>query len=597
MSGRGHIPQHKIDEVRAAADVVEIVGRRVKLAQKGRDWWGLCPFHGDKDPSLKVDRGRGTWYCFGCGEGGSAFTFLMKDEGLSFPEAVRLLAQRYGVELPRPNLSPEEKQAQQRRERLLRVLEAAGKFFSDQLAGPGGRAARDYLHQKRRLEPATVEAFGLGWAPDAWEALGRALAAAGAPRELLVEAGLTVPRDRGQGAYDRFRGRVMFPIRDATGRVVSFGGRLLAQGEPKYLNGPESPVFAKSRTLYNLHAARPHMRKRDRALVVEGYFDVITCAACGFPEVVAPMGTALTPQQVRRLKGQAAEAVLVFDGDQAGLRAARRSLPVFLGEGLAARVLLLPSGEDPDTFLQGQGPEAFERAVEAARPLVEVVLEEIAAEGDTGTPEGKSRVVGQAGEVLKQVTDPVARWGHLERLARRLELPAAVVAARLGLPAPGRSRPPAPSPPAKSAGLCFDNDRCALELAFSGPRAARVLAEGGALDELADPELAQVAEAIKALLAEGGEPTAAAVADRLAEASLAGLAGGLAQAAVSLEGDAAEEEARLFLELHQRRLAKRRQSRERLARIRDAAGGRSPDPGFEPSQIDSVHLLASQEKK
>jgi DNA primase len=398
MTPGGYIPEDKIEEVRLAADVVDVVGKRVRLTQKGKDFWGLCPFHGDSDPSLKVDRGRGTWHCFGCSEGGSVFTFVMKDEALSFPEAVRELAVRYGVEMPAPKLTPDQRKKIELRDRLLRVLEMAGKFFVQQLNSPSGRQAREYLFQQRGLDEDTVRTFGLGYAPDAWEALGRYLADQKISRELAVDAGLVINRDRGDGAYDRFRGRVMFPIRDAMGKLVSFGGRILGDGEPKYMNGPESPAFSKSRTLYNLNLARTAMRKKDRALVVEGYFDVITCAAHGFSETVAPMGTALTAEQVRRLKGQAAEAVLVFDGDQAGMRAATRSLPVFLGEAMNARVLILPQDDDPDTFLRKQGSEAFEEAIGQARPLVEMVLDSIVAQGDLGTPEGKSRVVGEVGK-------------------------------------------------------------------------------------------------------------------------------------------------------------------------------------------------------
>jgi len=557
VNSAGYIPEDKIEEVRLAADVVDVVGKRVRLTQKGRDYWGLCPFHGDKDPSLKVDRGRATWHCFGCGEGGSVFTFVMKDEGLSFPEAVRELAARYGVDLPAPKLSPAQRKQMELRDRLLRVLEMAGKFFIQRLNSPQGQAARQYLFERRGLDGETVEAFGLGYAPDAWEDLGRYLGDKQVPRELAVQAGLVINRDKGSGAYDRFRGRVMFPIRDATGRVVSFGGRIMGEGEPKYMNGPESPVFSKSRTLYNLDQARPAMRKKDRALVVEGYFDVITCAAHGFTEAVAPMGTALTAEQVGRLRGQASEAVLVFDGDQAGLKAATRSLPVFLGEDMPARVLLLPQGEDPDTFLQKNGAEAFAQAVEEARPLVEMALDSLVENGDLSTPEGKSRVVGEAGAVLKAIKDPVPRWLYLERLARRLGLPPQVVAARLGLPLPSQAGPPRtkPRPPRRGAGLCFDDERCLLELALASPQAARELCREGVLDELADPQLEAVAAALRRILERGGQPSPAAVMDALEDPSLAGLVGQLAEAAPSLASESLGQQVKGYLQTRARKLA------------------------------------------
>lgn len=589
MTPGAYIPEDKIEEVRLAADVVDVVGKRVRLTKKGKDFWGLCPFHGDSDPSFKVDRGRGTWHCFGCSEGGSVFTFVMKDEGLSFPEAVRELANRYGVELPAPKLTPDQRRKMEVRDRLLRVLQMAGKFFVQQLNSPSGRGAKNYLRERRGLDEDTVRAFGLGFAPDAWEALGRVLADQQVPEDLVVEAGLAIRRDKGRGAYDRFRGRVMFPIRDATGKLVSFGGRIMGDGEPKYMNGPESPVFSKSRTLYNLDQARPAMRKKDRALVVEGYFDVITCAAHGFSETVAPMGTALTAQQVRRLKGQAAEAVLVFDGDSAGLRAATRSLPVFLAEAMPARVLLLPQGEDPDTFLRDQGSEAFEQAVAKARPLVEMVLDSILEQGDLATPEGKSRVAAEAGGVLKSISDQVTRWLYLQRLAGKLGVPPQVMASQLGLPLPQETRAMRPqAAQARQRGnICFDEERCLLELAFASPRAAQELDARDALQGLSDPALESVAAAVKQVLAGGGKPTPAAVIDRLEDNSLAGLVSQLAEAAPSLS----DENISLQVESYLKSRA-RQQAQAKLDEIKAEMNA-----AFQAGDTERVSRLQASSKK
>lgn len=543
-----HIPDHKIDEVRLAADIVQVVGQRVRLTKKGKDWWGLCPFHGDKDPSFKVDRERGTWYCFGCGEGGSVFNFLMKDEGLSFPEAVRELAQRFGVELPKPRLNPQEQEAERQRQALYGVLTKAQEYFRRCLASPAGGAARDYL-ARRGLEPEAIDRFGLGFAPDQWEGLRRHLASQGVDQDQAVAAGLLVPRDRGPGAYDRFRGRVTVPIRDLKGRVISFGGRILGDGEPKYLNGPESPLFNKSATLFNLDRARKAMRKRDRALLVEGYFDAIICAVFGFEETVAPMGTALTARQVRLLSRQASETILVFDGDQAGRRAARRALPLFLAEQAPVKVLHLPAGEDPDSFLRNQGPQAFEELLQQARPLTEMVLEEIVAAGDLSTPEGRSKVAAQAGEVLKAIKDPVASWLYLERLAGSLGLPPAVLAQRLGMPLPrrGGAAAPAARPARRSDCLVWDNERCILELALCSPAACRVLAQGGALQGMSDPRLQAVAQAILAVLERGADPRPDAVTLALEDQSLAGLVSGLAQCDLRLDDQEAVQQAHSVL--------------------------------------------------
>ena len=555
--------------MRQAADIVAVVGKRVRLTKKGKDWWGRCPFHGDTDPSFKVDRQRGSWYCFGCGEGGSTFTFVMKDLGISFPEAVRELAMQFGVELPSPELGPAEKKAQEERGRLRRVLDLARDFFRDTLAGPKGASARAYLAEARELADETVREFEVGFAPDDWEGLGRYLAAKGVPTDLAVMAGLLVNRDNKPGAYDRFRGRVMFPIRDTGGRVISFGGRILGEGEPKYMNGPETPLFNKSAALFNLDKARAPMRKAGRALVVEGYLDAVTCHASGFGETVAPMGTALTSRQVRILKRNAPETVLVFDGDEAGARAAVRALPIFQEEDAAARALLLPQGEDPDSFLRNQGPKAFARSLEEARPLVEVVLERITVQGDTSTPEGRSLVAQEAGKVIKAIKDPMARWLYLELQAKALGVPPEVMAARLGLPVPvsARSRRRRMAGPAPSArpGPSADSEHCVLELALCSGEACRVLAEGGAFGLLADPALALVGQALNTVLARGQEPTAGAVMDALSDQGLAGLVSRLAQCNLELT----PEEARCEAEILLTRLAE--QARQRKGRELDRA--------------------------
>ncbi|MCB2189099.1 MAG: DNA primase [Deltaproteobacteria bacterium] len=549
---QARIPEHKIEEVRQAADIVEVVGKRVRLVQAGRSHKGLCPFHGDQDPSLIVNRERGTWHCFGCGEGGNVFSFVMKDEGLSFPEAVRELARRHGVVLPTAELSPEETRREAARQRLLGVLEEAARWFSGQLAAPGGAAARSYLLEKRGLAPETVAEFGLGWAPAGWENLRRHLSSRGIGEELGVAAGLLASRDKGPGSYDRFRERVIFPIHNAGGRVVSFGGRIMGAGEPKYLNGPESSLFQKSKLLYNYHRARPQMFRKGRVLVAEGYFDVITLAAYGFTEAVAPMGTALTADQARRLAGQGAQVFLVFDGDAAGKKAARRSLDLFLAEGVSPRVLLLPNGEDPDSFLRAQGAPALETALAASRPLVEEVLAWILTAGDLDSPEGKSRAVAEAGEVLKALTDPVVRWGHLQSLASQLDLPPEVVAHRLGLPLSTGGRRPALAPAGRAGSLVFSQEACVLELALCSAEAAQVLAEGGALAGLADEGLAQVGQAICELLAAGERPEAARVIARL-EPALHSLASQLSQRSPRLEPAAAAQAAADLVRTHRRR--------------------------------------------
>ncbi len=596
---RGRIPDEKIDEVRLAADIAEVVGRRVKLITAGRTLKGLCPFHGDTDPSLVVNRARGTWHCFGCNEGGNVFTFVMRDEGLSFPEAVRELARRYGVPMPKPKLSPAQQREQKHRQRLLRVLELAGKFFSQQLAAPVGAAAREYLLARRGLSPQTIEEFGLGFAPEGWEHLKRYLAAQGLDERLAMEAGVLAAGTKGRGAYDRFRDRVVFPIRDMGGRVVSFGGRILGSGEPKYLNGPESPLFRKSRMLYNLDRARLPMRRKARALVVEGYFDVITLSAHGFTEAVAPMGTALTPDQVRLLGRQADEVVVVFDSDQAGRKAAERSLPVFLSEKVTAKALLLPAGHDPDTYVREVGAAALEREVAAARPLTEVVLDMIVQRGDTATPEGKSATAAACGQVLGAIKDPVVRLEYLGRTAAALGLPRGVLARRLGLPEGDTPAAPARPAPAGPRNLAANTQSIILEGALAATEAAAALAAGGALAMVTDPELAPVAQAIEAVLDAGGQVTADRVIQTLADPAAAPVVSRLAQRAPLHDPRRAEAEARALLASLERRRPRRSRSRLQAAiAAAEAAGDLAEVARLQKqrSQMSSSNLVLKPEK-
>lgn len=564
----GRIPLDKIEEVRLAADIVELVGSRVRLTKKGKDFWGLCPFHGDTDPSFKVDRERGTWYCFGCQEGGSIFNFLMKDQGLSFPEAVRHVAARYGVKLPSPKLSPEQRRIQKERERLYSIMELAAEFFAKQLLANPGRAGRDYLFSQRGLDQETARAFGLGWAPEGWESLKRHLSARKVPEDLAVKAGVLAAKEKG-GVYDRFRGRLVFPIKDAGGRTVSFGGRLLTAGEPKYLNGPESPLFNKSQTLYNLDKARPAMRKKDRALVVEGYFDVITLSAHGFAETVAPMGTALTAWQVRRLRSQASDLVVVFDGDEAGIRAAERSLFIFLNEGVSARALMLPAGEDPDSYVRAKGSEAFAKSLDKARPLTEMVLDRIIQAVDISTPEGRSAAVAKCQPVLKSIKDPVTRWGYVEYVAGSLKLSPEAVRAKLGIRSPGGSGEPARNAALQGLKPHLNEERSLLELALANPSAAKVLAEGGALAGINDPKLAAVGRAMMEVLSQGSETSAGAVSNALDDPSLASLVVDLSNRAPKLPPEKAVAEAQYLLRLPQKRRLKRRR-RAMALNIREA---------------------------
>ncbi len=414
-----YIPEDKLLEIKEAAAIDEVVGQYVKLTRRGRNLVGLCPFHADSKPSFTVSPERGIFYCFGCGAGGNVISFLMQHQRLSFPEAVEELARRYHLPLTLKDMGPDGARQARRRTGLYELQAEAAAFYRRTLAGPGGAKARDYL-AGRGLTPEIIELFQLGYAPPEWDGLKRHLQQKGFPLDLAQEAGLILPRTSG-GFYDRFRDRVMFPIHDRQGRPVAFGGRIIGDGEPKYLNSPESPLFSKGRLLYGLPQAAAALRREDLALVVEGYLDLLALRLRGVEPVVATLGTALTRDHVRLLKSQVARVVLVFDGDAAGGRAMLRAFPLFAAESLALRVLPLPAGQDPDDYVKSHGPDLFRAPWEAALPWFSYLVETLL--GRYGRDiHGRVRLIQELKPYLAAVADPVEQDLWLREAAARLEV-------------------------------------------------------------------------------------------------------------------------------------------------------------------------------
>ncbi len=412
-----------LDDVRARTGLADLIGKRVQLKKHGREWMGLCPFHNEKTPSFTINEEKGFYHCFGCGEHGSAFDFVMKTEGLSFPEAVERLARAAGLDVPQD--SPEERQRQEKRKTLEDVTEAACQWFERQLRMPEGQAALRYL-KDRGLDDATIRHFRLGFAPDSRGALKGTLNRGGYDDDLMVEAGLLIrpPEDRNDRTpYDRFRGRVIFPISNRRGQVIAFGGRILGDGEPKYLNSPETPIFHKGRVLYALDHALAAARKSERLIVAEGYMDVIALHRAGFEDAVAPLGTALTEDHLRELWRVAPEPVLCFDGDNAGRRAAgraaERTLPV-LTPGKGLRFAELPKGDDPDTLIRDRGPEAMVQVLAAALPLSEVLWRMETAERPPSTPEARAALQRRLGDHTRRIEDPTVRSHFQQAFKDRL---------------------------------------------------------------------------------------------------------------------------------------------------------------------------------
>ncbi len=437
--------------VKDAADIVQVIGEHVELKRAGGRFSGRCPFHHEKTPSFSVNPQGQFYHCFGCGEHGDVFSFVMKFHHMEFPEALKVLAQKFGVEMPTRQLSETEQAQLRQRDLLYQANEEAVLVYQQCLRHPKwGKEARAYL-ERRGVPAESIERYRLGYAPDTeqagWSYGVDQLTAKGLHVEVLEQAGLAVRNDRG-GYYDRFRSRVMFPINDMTGRVVAFGGRILGDGQPKYMNSPESPIFEKSRLLFGLQQHRQAIRQARRALVVEGNFDLLSLAVHGIDNVVAPLGTALTRSHIHSLRSYAEEVVLFFDADAAGLKAAMRSIPFLLAERMEARVALLPTGHDPDSFVREEGREAVETLVTAARPLAEFVFDTLVrAHGLTLA--GKNRIVGELRQLLAEAADAEQRELMIAHFSEKLGVSAGYFRGKQGAgasPIAARPAPPTAAP-------------------------------------------------------------------------------------------------------------------------------------------------------
>jgi DNA primase len=447
----GRIPQQFIDELIARTDIVELIGARVPLKKSGREYKACCPFHTEKTPSFWVSPDKQFYHCFGCGKHGTALGFLMEHDHMAFPEAVEELAVRLGLEVPHEG--GVERAAQRVDEPLYELLARVARFYTEQLARES--RARDYL-AKRGLTAATCERFAIGYALDSWNELLRRFGASDPERRRLTDAGLIVERERGAGRegeryYDRFRDRVIFPIRDARGRVIAFGGRVIDAGEPKYLNSPETALFHKGRELYGLYETRRARRSLDRLVVVEGYMDVVSLHQAGVDYAVATLGTATTVEHFRRIFRLVPAVVFAFDGDRAGRAAAWRALQQALPEareGREIRFLFLPQGEDPDTLILAEGRAAFEERLARAVPLSEYLVRELSEQADLSSADGRARFAEQARPLFARVPEGVYRALLLERLAQVVGLSASRLEA---LWSPGKADTPSASAPARPA--------------------------------------------------------------------------------------------------------------------------------------------------
>ena len=421
------VPSSFLDDIRGRVPISSVVGRKVawdrrKTNQGKGDYWACCPFHGEKSPSFHVDDRKGRYHCFGCKASGDIFTFLVEKEGLSFPEAIERLAGEAGLALPQ--VSEADVIREEQRASLYDIMEIAAKFFEAELQAARGSRARGYLAD-RQLPVSVQKEFRLGYAPDDRTALRSHLAEKNVSVEQMAEAGLVNAGEDIPVAYDKFRDRVVFPIRDPRGRVIAFGGRALNENAPaKYLNSPETPLFHKGQVLYNLDQARGPAHTRGAVIVVEGYVDVIAMHRAGLPHAVAPMGTALTEDQLALLWKQAPEPILCFDGDAAGLKAAYRALDLalpLLKPGHSLRIALLPEGQDPDDLLKAQGAEAVKAVVEAAQPLSEVLWQRALDGNDRSTPERRAQFERDLRNLVNVIGDDVVKKHYLADISGRFQ--------------------------------------------------------------------------------------------------------------------------------------------------------------------------------
>ena len=423
-------PQRFIDDLKQQADIVVVIQDYVSLKKTGATYKGLCPFHGEKTPSFHVTRDKGFFHCFGCGVGGDVFKFLELHEKIGFADAVKLLAQRFGMALPEMEQSDEQRANSAERETLLKVHESAAAWFRHQLDSNAGARIRRQISE-RGITDATRDALGLGFAPGAREGLKAALLKEGFSQGVLLRAGLVVQREDGS-VIDRFRNRLVIPICRDTGSVIAFGGRAVdADQQPKYLNSPETPIYSKGRTLYGLHLSKNAIRQRKFAILVEGYFDFAQVYQGGFEGVVASCGTALTPQQAQQLRRFTSKVVLSFDPDTAGHGAAAKSCEMLVAEGFAVNVALLPAGDDPDTFVRKHGHQGYAERLEHSTPYLEYLLDRAAANHNLNTDEGRVKFLGDMLPVGGRIPDAAMRDRFADRLAFKARVTDEVVRAEI----------------------------------------------------------------------------------------------------------------------------------------------------------------------
>ena len=480
------LPRGFADDVKNQGDIVRVVSDYVTLKKRGANYLACCPFHSEKTPSFNVHPGKGLFKCFGCGVGGSIFDFVMRIEGCGFPEAVRIVADKSGIPIPVVDETEDHKKISRDRDTVLRLNEWAAEFFELQLnTGDEGPAAREYI-RSRGINEDSTKLFRLGYAPDSWDALTNHLKDRGASTDEIHSSGLAVMKDTG-GFYDRFRGRVIFPITDSQGRVIAFGGRVMGEGEPKYLNSPETALYTKGRNLFALGHAKNEIRSLGFAILVEGYLDCMIPFQEGVHNIVASLGTALTDSQVRLLRRYMDQPQIVvnFDPDSAGQAATMRSIDVLLAEGFKVNILAMPTNQDPDEFVRVHGVDRFRELLKTTQPYLDYIIDMSIAEHDVSRPTGKVAAINAILPHLARMRDKVARADYADQIADRLKIDSRVVREELKRTATNR-QPSLDKKKVRAAEEITVGERQLLELMLANQEVRRAMISALTEDDYAE---------------------------------------------------------------------------------------------------------------
>ena len=497
------LPQGFADDVKNQGDIVRVVSDYVSLKKRGANYLACCPFHSEKTPSFTVHAGKGLFKCFGCGVGGSIFDFVMRIEGCGFPEAVRIVAQKSGIPIPVVEETEDHKKIARDRESILRLNEWAAEFFQVQLhEAEEGAQAREY-YRSRGITDETAKRFRLGYSPDSWDALTNHLKDRGATTDEVHNSGLAVLKDAG-GFYDRFRGRLMFPITDAQSKVIAFGGRVMGAGEPKYLNSPETTVYTKGRNLFCLDHARNEIRNLGFAILVEGYLDCIIPSQEGVHNVVASLGTALTDDQVRLLRRYMDQPNIVvnFDPDSAGQAATMRSIDVLLAEGFKVNILRMPTKQDPDEFVRAHGVERFRELLKTTQPYIDYIIDMSIAGHDTSRPTGKVAAINAMLPHLARMRDKVARADYAGQIADRLKIDSHIVREELKRTAANR-QPSLDTKRVRASEEITVGERQLLELMLANGEVRRAMISALTEDDYAELATGAIFAAVIGLESQG----------------------------------------------------------------------------------------------